>query len=252
MTQKKPGKSHEDVVDAFLAKVKTFLMTPDHGDGSWPDIPREELDTASELARSMMELKWSHDVDGDSPVSVRIWERRQVHLVCDWAFIQNPPRDEEKETADERQARFIRNIQTIQGASAACGEELRRVHIEMADIHAREMRRKAAFEIHVVEYASPESGDSKARSFKDDVVSLHASAEDAEQFVVKQAKKGLAMTRTIIMSATPGYQDSAVDKFAEYRAKVAAQYGKVVPRYDTRQALNLQFVRTVLKAAENG
>jgi hypothetical protein len=252
MTQKKPGKSHEAAVDAYLAKLKTFLMAPDHGDGSWPDIPREELDKTSELVHEMMELKWSHDVDGDSPVRVRIWERRQVHMVCDWAYIQNPPRDEAKESADDRQARFIRNINTISAASAACAEELRRVHIEMADIHAREMRRKAAFEIHVVEYAAPqENAAGKKPSFKDDVISLHPTSEAAEQFIAEQEKQGMSMSRTIIMAATPGYRDSPTDKFAAYRAKVEAQYAQVVPSYDTRQALNLGFVRTVRKA-ENG
>jgi hypothetical protein len=252
MTQKNTGKKHEAAVDAYLAKLKTFLMTPDHGDGSWPDIPREELDTGNGLVHEMMELKWGTDVDRDSPVRVRIWERRQVHLLCDWAYIQNPPRDEETEPADERQARFLRNIQTISSASAACAEELRRVHLEMADIHARELRRKAAFDVHVVEYAAPQDNASgKKRSFKDDVISVHPTAEAAEQFIVEQEKHGMTLTRTIIMSATPGYQDSPTDKFAEYRAKVNAQFEKVVPSYETRQALNLQFVRTVRKA-ENG
>jgi hypothetical protein len=252
MTQKKPGKSHEAAVDAYLAKLKTFLMTPDHGDGSWPDIPREELDTASQLVGEMMELKWSHDVDGDSPVRVRIWERRRVHMVCDWAFIDNGPRDDSTESADDRQARFIRNLSTISGASACCGDELKRLHLEMADVHSRDMRRKAAFEVHVVEYATPsESGTTKARRLKDDVISVHRSAEDAAQFAAEQEKEGMAMSRTIIMIATPGYQESPTDKFAAYRAKVEAQYAQVVPSYDTRQALNLSFGRTV-RRAENG
>jgi hypothetical protein len=151
MTDRINMKKHEAAVDACLAKLKAFLMTPDHGDGDWPNIPREVLTTADDLVGEMLDLKWGRDVDGDAPVKVRMWHRGQLRLVCDWAFIDTGPRGEESEAAQE--ARCLRNLSTVSAVSAACADELRRLHVEMADAHNRKLRHQAAFEVVVVTYA---------------------------------------------------------------------------------------------------
>src|SRR5262249_14820646 len=126
---------HEAAVDAVLAKLKTFLMKPDHGDGSWPDIPQEDLNLAAHPVGKALGLKWGRAVDDVAPVGVRMWHRGKLRMICDWAYVENGARDDE-ETDDAREARFLRNLSTVSGASAACAEELPRLHIEMADVHS--------------------------------------------------------------------------------------------------------------------
>ena len=248
MTEKNPGKKHEAAVDAVLAKLKTFLMAPNHGDGGWPDIPREELDAAAELVREVVDIKWGRDVDDDSPVRVRMWHRGQVRMVCDWAFIDNGPRDESRETADARQERFMRNISTISSVQASCAEELKRVHIEMADVHSRDKRKRAAFEVHYVRYkATPEWDAGEHRKYEP--ASVHLTEEDAERFIAERAKAGMTVSYHVVKRAVPGYRDSDAEGFAEYRQKVADNCGKLLPDFKLTTELNLQHGRSLKKPA---
>ncbi|KWA84223.1 hypothetical protein WL29_22955 [Burkholderia ubonensis] len=237
---------HEARVDALLAKMKTFLMSPDHGDGSWPDIPHEELDKASVLVGEMFDLKWGEDVDGDAPVKVRMWHRGQQHMVCDWAFIDHSPRDEKESTTDQ-EARWLRNMSTITSASAACAEELRRLHVEMADVHSRKLRKSAAFEVYHVRYKPTPEWDGGAHG-RDYPASLHRSEGEAEQFIRERETAGMVVERRSIMLATPSSRDSAADGFAEFRHKVEEHYGKLLPDMKVRQDLGLQPVRIIRKS----
>ncbi|KVP75294.1 hypothetical protein WJ96_05925 [Burkholderia ubonensis] len=235
-------KQHEAAVDAALANLKTFLMTPDHGDGSWPDIPQEELGQARDLVGEMFDLKWGRDVDDDSPVRVRIWHKGQERMVCDWAFIDTGPRVDE--AAEAQEARWLRNMNTISSASAACAEELRRLHIEMADVHARKLRRNAAFEVHQVRYQRP-PGWSAGENIKDYPVSIHLTAADADAFIATQAQAGVKAEVRAILKALPSSRERADDGFAEYRRKVEEQCGKLLGGFQVRQDLNLQHVRNL-------
>lgn len=249
MAKTKPNTHHEAQVDALLAKMKTFLMSPDHGDGSWPDIPHEELDKASVLVGEMFNLKWGEDVDGDAPVRVRMWHCGQQHMVCDWAFIDHSPRDEKESTTDQ-EARWLRNMRTITSASAACAEELRRLQVEMADVHSRKLRKSAAFEVYHVRYKPTPEWDGGANG-KDYPASIHRTDEDAQQFIAEQEKAGMTVDRQSIMFALPSSRDNPADRFAEYRYKVEAQYGQLLPDMTMRQQLNLQHLRVVRKQADS-
>ncbi|RQR65441.1 hypothetical protein DIE18_03030 [Burkholderia sp. Bp9125] len=244
MTDHIDMKKHEAAVDACLAKLKTFLMSPDHGDGDWPKIPREELTAADDLVGEMFDLKWGRDVDGDAPVRVRMWHRGQLRLVCDWAFIDTGPRGEESEAAQE--ARCLRNLSTVSAASAACADELRRLHVEMADAHSRKLRNQAAFEVVLVTYA-PTAEWAAGQGRQDAPVSLHLDEGQAFAFLdeTERAPGGFVPERRYRMLAMPPHNESPENGFAAYRARVEALCGKVVPRYATVQSLNLQHRRSL-------
>jgi hypothetical protein len=240
-------KQHEAAVDAVLAKLKAFLMTPDHGDGSWPDISREGLDTAHTLTREMLDLKWGEDCDGDAPVSVRMWSRRQVRPICEWAYIAHEPRDD-SEADDERHARLLSNLSSASSASAAAAEAMRQIHIEMADIHNRKLRQAAMFEVHFVHWTPPADWDC-GRFGLEGPVSLHLTVTDAEQFIAEQTALGLTFSKRAVMRATPSHRDSPSNGFADYRAKVQAECGKLVHPAKTQNELNLSFGRSFRTAA---
>lgn len=234
---------HESAVDAYLARLKTFLMTPEHGDGSgWPDIKQEALQEAHDLSVELLELKWGVDSDLESPVKVRMWAKRAYRPVCDWAFISSGPG--EGETPDATEARLLNNLSAVQGASATCADALRLIHVEMAALHNRKMRRKAAFEVVQVTYkptaewdAGPHKGEKP--------VSLHLSVADAVAFTATCPKElGLGQPPEVVRQrgylAMPPYRENPADGFAEYRKKVTALCGQVVPHYSVVHPLNLQ------------
>lgn len=240
-------KRHEAAVDEVLANLKTFLMQPDHGEGEWPKVPDEELFAAYDLVGQLFSLKWGKDADGDAPMRVRIWHRAQEHPVADFAFIEHGPHQEDESAAD-REARILKNLSVISTASAACAEELRRLHFEMADIHSRKLRKNAAITVHHVRYkATPEwdAGEHGA----DYPASIHQSAEAAEQFIAEQQKAGLTVARRSSILAVPSSRDNAKDGFAEFRRKVEGQFDKLLPDMATRQSLNLQPSRVSSKDA---
>ena len=243
-------KKHEAAVDKALAKLKTFLMKPDHGDGEWPKVSDEELTKAYDLVGEVLDLKWGQDVDGDAPVRVRIWHRAQEHPVADFAFIAHGPHRED-ESADAREARWLSNLNTISSASAACAEELRRLHIEMADVRSRTLRKNAAFEVYPVRYKPTPEWDSGVHG-RDYPASLHKSEADAEQFIQEQEKLGMVVDKRSIMLTTPSFQDSPSDRFAGFQRKVAEHFGKLLPETKARQDLSLQHVRTIRKSETAG
>jgi hypothetical protein len=234
-------KKHEAAVDAYLAKLKAFLMTPDHGDGSWPDIQPDELSTGRDLMVELLDLKWGEDCDGDAPVILRMWNRRTHRMVCDWAFTSNGPRDEEPLAATE--ARLIANLSTVQGALASASEALRLNYTEQADLYNRKQRQQAAFTVVQVTYVPNAEWDSAHKG--ETPVSLHADSEAANTFIqsLQTARRGTPLTvrRQVALYAVPPYGENPADGFSEYRKRVEAAFGKVLPQFTAVRPLNLSF-----------
>ncbi|MEX3983980.1 hypothetical protein AB4Y45_33885 [Paraburkholderia sp. EG287A] len=234
-------KAHEDAVDAYLAKLKTFLMTPDHGDGSWPNITPEQVSEARGLLLDLLGLKWSEDSDGDTPLALRLWFRRTHGMVADWAMLRREPRGEESLDAEE--ARELENLRTLTAVVSSTHEHLRMVQIALSEVHDRRIRKDAAVDLFMALYVP--HGDWKEGPHRHEVpISLHMTEADLIAFQEEARAQGFESARTVAVYATPTRNDAPADGFKAYRDKVEAACGKVGPRYPTlRGELNIDIGR---------
>lgn len=181
MTQDIPQlpEGHELQMSDLFAKLKTFLMTPDHGDGSsWPDISVEELREARTLIRELLLLKWGKDCDGDEPVTLSLLYRRKSRLPWDIPLSLSSM----DETPEQEKERVQQNLYRISGAIASYAQALEQHTRQLQDIQRAEVAKSYEFPVYVVAYSSfPEEW--KAQHKNDHPCSLHASPEDARAFV---------------------------------------------------------------------
>lgn len=225
-------KQHEAAVDAYLAKLKAVLMTPDHGDGSWPDIPTERLHEMDGLVEEMLSLKWGEDCDGDKPVRFSMFYRRTHRLVWD-----SPLRlDRDGETAEAESRRLLGNLSSITGAIGSYNDELQHIEQRLDELARREACIAATFPVWQVRYSKPENWLASENKH-DQPASLHLSEEAAAAFV---PPAGFEKGKTVRRWAVPDTYASPTDNFAEYRAKVAGASEAVVPQFGVLEKLHLE------------
>lgn len=217
--------SHEAVVDAYLAKLKTFLLTPDHGDSSWPDIPRAELDDARGLIADMLQVKWGRDCDGDRPVRTLLWYRRTHRPVCDWAVLENDPPPNARDPVDALEKRLLNNLSILGSVVGAASEELRRTQVELTEMALARRQQAAAVDVYLVRYHKPDNWAGEVHDFP---VSMHLTKESADAFVAE----GFAVSRVYAArKALPARSDNQADNYAEFRERLTGLTGKVLGYY---------------------
>lgn len=213
--------AHEISVERTLRELRGFLSTPNHGNASWPELSVGELTEATRLLRQVCVLKWASDCDGDSPVHLRLWSRAKFRPVCDFAYIKNSPSRDE--TDGELEERCVANLHTLALASASCAEEIRRVHLELAEIQETKRRRRASFTVYVNEYQGADDAYNGRR------LSIHLTQEAAESFAKEQALSGVQFRRGKPMMALPGWNVQPKDDFSAYRQKVNSMCEQLFP-----------------------
>lgn len=218
--------SHEKAVDHYLAKLKTFLMSPDHGDGSWPDIQPAALNESQELMLDMLQLKWGHDCDGDRPVRLRLWYRRTHRMVADWAFLEQGSRHD-KAPADKEEVRLFGNLRTLSSVIGSAAEELRMVESQLNELHLSKLREAAALEVYLVRY-EPNAAWQAGEHRTDQPVSLHLTQEAADSFVAE----GFTVTRKSVRKIKPSSRDNPDGNYAAFKKKIEELSGKVLPWFD--------------------
>lgn len=215
--------THEQAVDQYLANLKAFLMSPDHGDGSWPDIKPEALKQAQELMLDMLQLKWGHDCDSDRPVRLRLWYRRTHRLLADWAFLDVDHR-ERNVSPIEAEGRLLANLRTISSVMGSAAEEMRMAQNQLEEMHRRKLREAASMEVFLIRYEKNESWLAGEHLY-DLPASLHFTKEAADSFVAE----GFAVERKLVKRAMPTDRDNPAGDYAEFRKKLEALCGKVLP-----------------------
>lgn len=220
---------HAEHVEAYLAKMRAFLMQPNHANGEWPDISNDELQAGADLAREMFDLKWSNDCDGDSPVRFKLFNRRHFRLLWDIP-LANEPREEEADEAAEK--RLHSNLRTIAGAIASFGHELNVTHEHLDRINRQRRCNAASFKLLMVDY------EKTADIGGDRLCSLHMSQADADAF----KPEGLVVKKVHTVRATPDLYADQTDNFAEYRKSISAKCGQVLKRYPDITQLKLRII----------
>lgn len=222
-------KEHHKNVEAFIGRLRAFLSTPNHSDTDWPVIAGEELGASAELVREIFELKWARDCDGDLPIRFSMLDRRRHRLVWDCPVSVDP---RHAESLDEGERRLLSNLRTLTGAVGSYAHELKIVEQELDAIQRTRATRAAAIGVVQVDYVTPEGYAPKL----DRPISLHRTLAEAEAF----NPAGYARKRMVPVWAVPDLHADSTDHYADFRAKVAAACGKVVPRRETHNALGIR------------
>jgi len=230
---------HEKQVDQYLAKLKAFLMTPDHGGGDWPEISDDKLDAAQELVCDLLLLKWGQDCDESMPVKYALWSRSTQRLP--WDIPLQTTRN--KEAFKDENSRLLSNMRIISGAISTYSDELQRTADRLKEIALRQVCIAAAFPVFQVRYSKPKVTDGEAKETvqgihkNDPPASIHLSAEEADAFVPPAEFNKL---RTIKRWAVPSLHADPTDDFAKFRAEVAAASNKILPLYQVLERLPLR------------
>lgn len=222
-------KQHEAAVDAYLAKLRGFLMTPDHSDTAWPTIPAGDMATLDGLVRDLLLLKWSQDCDGDMPVKFRAWNRRTHLLAWDVPVRQG----EEGESDDAYSQRLLANLRTVSGALSTYSRMVEQLHNELDALRRHKACAAAAFPVFLARYRdiNPEPAFSN-----DTPASLHVTLEALEAFV---PPPGFVRVKVSQRWAVPGLYEDSAENFAAYRATVVAQCGQLRPLHRELEKLGL-------------
>lgn len=131
---------HEQEVDAFLASMKTFLLstrkTPDQFDKL--RIGRQELGQAYDLVYQMGRLMWGTDYRENGSLGVRLWDTSQSELICD-VVLDFPKEDANTARLVESQNRLYALNSALQALSSRATQESMRSLYFVADIQKKEL-----------------------------------------------------------------------------------------------------------------
>lgn len=210
--------THEAAVEAYLAEVRAFLLTPNHASGDWPVIPNDEFEAGLNLVRQLTDLKWAQDCDGDSPINIHMVDRRRFRLVTPMV-VSASPRGEE--TLDAEEARLMSDLRSVVCVASACGSELGHLERQLDQVRRTRATRAAAFEVFMVRYKTPADYPHQL----DRPVSLHGNRADAEAFDCGEFQRESIGPYL----ATPDLYADPANQYGEFRAKLAAQYDRVLP-----------------------
>lgn len=212
--------AHNVEVDAFLEKLGAFLRAPNHADADWPLIPDDELQAGADLMYELVDLKWGRDCDDDSPIRLRLHEKRHYEDIWDGPLRRAPRAEEAPAAAQER---MLSNIRIISGAMSACSHALDRTYNQLEEVRTTTARRSAAVPVYQVRYEWEGEGDGVRFP-----CSLHLSEEDA----ALASFPGYKRLGGRHMLAVPGRSTSASVEYGEFRKELAEAFGQVCDRVD--------------------
>lgn len=72
--------SQNEKVQTIIAKIQSFLATPNLSGNDWPEISPKEMQEFQEICLAVADAKWGEDCDGDSPIRVLSFSRRTHEL----------------------------------------------------------------------------------------------------------------------------------------------------------------------------
>ncbi len=231
-TASAPVSEHEKQVNAYLARLKDFLMVPNHSDDSWPTISDKEFGAGAELVSDLIDLKWARDCDQDSPVRFTMFQRRTHRLVWD-APIRNTSSSREVPAA-QLELSLHHNLRMTCAAAACYAEEAGRIQRQLEELARDKVCAAAAVPVFLVLY-KPDL-DWNAKYQFDRPVSMHATKEEADAFA---APEGLERLKVLPQWAVPSTYAEQERNFAAFRAEVRGASGKVVPRHGALSKLRL-------------
>lgn len=224
---------HRVKVDAFLDDLRAYLLAADHGTaGSWPELKYSDIHEAESIVDRLLMLKWGCDCDRDSPVKFMMWARRLGFMPFDMPLLQSP-RDE---SVDAKEVRLLENIGRASCAVSAYAQQIGQAERQLTEIKRNRACVQAARQVWLVSYVGDEAWKAGLNG-RDVPSSLHASAEEAQEFAKAQS---LGTQNIAVRWAVPPTFADPGDTFKAYFDEVSRHFGQVLPLYTVLNKLGLR------------
>lgn len=230
--------THEQSVDALLAKMREFLITPAYDqDGGWPTIDWKLIHEAEDLTLDLVKIKWGMDVDNDLPIKVKFINRKVEYSPWDITLDHRP----DNESLVQLEARLLRNLRMTNGAINAYSESARGIQHELDSLFLKRIKKAAAIKIVLVTYEKNDEWNA-GKFTHDRPSSIHATEADADNF----NPEGFVKTRKDWCAATPTKGDFE-SKFKEYFTELDTLYNAVLPARESISSKGVSFISLIEK-----
>lgn len=216
--------SHESEVDAFLAELRAYLITPNPAAQEWPEISDQELIQGQMLVGQLVDLKWGRDYAGHSPLKYQLLSRAHSRLLWD-----TPIRNEGSLSGNELERVQQENLAICSSAIKAYAEKIAHLSLAMENGRRERVREAAAISIWV---RTLTKGGQEFFSIHGDEESA-CNAEVPAEHLFKNCKERLIR---------PNIFASERDAFAEFRTWVHESYGKLFDDFDFQNKAPFTFM----------